>query len=189
MNPDRINKARPVSQHTFGTPEALLRAPTPQRAASMSRDSETRPTLIRSQTPIPAAEDQAEIAKMFASNMFADPAPQKAYGKFGPRLFTDGHERLLFILREECGRLFSFNKSLKEKLSSAEKTIRSQTEQNADLRAMYHTRGERCAQLASELRDAQDALQEMDQMLSETRNKRLSRLGRVNFEDLGEQIN
>lgn len=177
---------RPTSAHTFGAPEQYLQAPTPRRVPSINRsEADTRPTLIRSQTPTPPAKDQAEIAKMFSSNMFADPAPKKAFGKFGANLFTDGHERLLFILREECGRLFSFNKSLKEKITVMERQARQQSETIADLRSVSHSRAERCAQLAAELRDAQDSLQEMDHMLSETRNKRLSRINaRVDLTEL-----
>jgi uncharacterized coiled-coil protein SlyX len=124
---------------------------------------------------------------MFSENMFSDPAPQKLL-KMGPKLFTDGHQRLVYLLREECGRLFSFNKSLKDRIASLERQNRSQNEAIADLRSIVHAKSEKIVSMAADLRDSQEALQEMDAMLSETRNKRLSRLGQRNMEtlDLGE---
>lgn len=189
-----IGKSRPVSAHTFGAPETILRAPTPHRANSATRtamlDVDTRPTLVRSQTPQPSREEQQDIARMFSENMFADPQPQRAYGKFGPKLLTDGHTRLMYILREECGRLFNFNKALKEKLASADKIMRTQAETIAELRSISSGRADRLSVVNAELRDAHDALQEMDELFAETRNKRRSRIGR-DFDTLNlrEQVN
>lgn len=171
---------RPVSIRTFGPVETHLQAPTPQRSVSMRRsvspDGDTRPTLIRSQTPN-VIENQQEIAIMFSENMFADPAPKKVYGKFGPNLFTDGHQRLVFMLREECGRLFSYNKTLKNRISQLERQSRQQAETITDLRSSLHSKGDKLALVTNELRDAHEIIREIDCDLERTRSKRLSRIG------------
>ena len=168
---------RPVSSQTFGNQTYLI-APTPERAPSIRRprtpEPESRPTLVRSQTP-GAPETQPDIARMFSENMFADPAPQKAW-RFGPKLYTDGHERLIYILREECGRLYSFTNSLKGKVATLERQVKANAESLADTRHILHARTERLAQVTAELREQYDIVREMDADLERTRNKRLSRV-------------
>lgn len=173
-----ITKTRLVSSQTFGNPSGFLEAPVPQRSFTVNRsrtpDLDTRPTLIRSQTPV-VMENQQEIAKMFSENMFADPAPQKAW-KVGPKLFTDGHQRLIFMLREECGRMFSYNKRLKEQLTTLERAGRKQSEMIADLKSSLHGKAERLAMVTSELREAREIIRDMDDDLERSRSKRLSRI-------------
>lgn len=169
---------RPVSAQTFGNSRTHLIAPTPQRSPSARRvrtpEPEARPTLMRSQTP-GAPETQPDIARMFSENMFADPAPQKAW-RFGPKLYTDGHQRLIYILREECGRLYSFTNSLKNKIATLERQAKANAEAMAEMRHTLHARNDRLAQVTADLREQHDIVREMDADLERTRNKRLSRV-------------
>lgn len=193
MNTSPSQQIRPASAHTFGPPEGrYLEAPQPRRAGSYRRiddQVQDRPTLVRSSTPQPGSVDQQAIAKMFSENMFADPPAAKAF-KFGPKLFTDGHARLVMLLREECGRLFSFNKSLKDKIALLEREKKQLGETIADLRSVASARADKLARLAEELREANDQLGEMDDALNQARSKRRSRVvsGYGDSIQLGENI-
>lgn len=166
---------RTASSQTFGHSRTHLMAPdrSPDRPRIQTPVNEFRPTLLRSQTPTPP-EDQQETIRQFSRGMFADPAPQKTWG-FGPKAFTDGHQRLIFMLREECARLYTFNQSLKARIGQIDRQNKVLSESVAEMRSTLQLSREKLAQVTADYREQQDIVREMDADLERTRNKRLSR--------------
>ena len=186
-----ITSPTPVSSRTFGPGASLAprREATPPPALSRSRSARSttgvpavaeRPPLLRGRTP-EAEQNLLEIAHMYSRNMFADPPTKRAFFK-GPPVFTDGHQRLLYMLREECGRLYSYSQRLKVQLGTAENTVHYAKGEIASLKVRL---SEAKAQLAQyqlrireqneELADKTDELEELEAVYHATRNKRLSR--------------
>jgi len=149
--------------------------PQPQRPELQRIVTDTAPTV----TP--------EIAHYYQSGQFADPKPQKAYFH-GPQVFTDGHQRLIQGLREECQKLTAYNRHLKNRASTFEGKLGRRNDEMIDLRQSLHAQHATIQILQQELQAANQSIQELDQVMTQSRAKRLNRLSQVMSEDVLEIV-
>jgi len=185
MDPIRVG---PVSTRTFG-PGATLAAPKPSVSPPLQRSRSTpeeqkqgpeRPLLLRGRTP-ETEQSQQEAATMYSRAMFADPPTKRAYFR-GPPVFTDGHQRLVYILREECARLYGYSQRLKSQLGTAENTAHHAKGEVAylkvrlaEMRTQMAQYQQRIREQNEELADNAETLADLDATYQATRNKRMSR--------------
>lgn len=157
--------------HTFGTPNATLGVTPLQRQASRAvspaPSQETRPQVQRGTSEYADADGRI----IYSSGIFADPKPKKAFG-LGAELFTDGHRRLILGLREEAGRLHSYNKRIMNRLEEANSKLRVARSQVTDLKAEVRIMRNQLEDAGRALEDAHDTIQEME-------TKRQNRMSRI----------
>lgn len=168
----------PLHTPTFGTDKgknkALQVPEAPARSKSPAPSLEARPVNQRSVSTadMPKVDDARDI---FTSGMFSDPKAKKAY-PMGPTIFTEAHQRLIFLLREEGARLYAYNNELRTRLGNADRRLKQSQTVISELKVHSNNMSERNVELTGKLRDAQATLVEMDQAFMQGRNKRMSRI-------------
>lgn len=149
--------------------------------------------MSRPASPNPASRPDENA---YSLGIYADPKPVKVMG-LGPAVLQPAHTTLINRLRHECERLSGTARDLRERVMMAERRARTATdhainvEHNleqvvTELKTRNHDKATRIVQLTEELREAHQSLAEMDQLFSDTRNKRLSRIQARTAEAVGE---
>jgi len=151
---------------------ALSREPTPEPRPQMQRGS--------SDVWKPSAQN------IFAQGIFADPKPVKAF-PLGPVVLTDGHKRLVQVLREECGRLYGYNQSTLTRLTEATNKLRHARTQITHLQAEARMADAKITELTAQVMDANASLADMDAAMAQSRAKRHNRLSQVLASDFASE--
>lgn len=173
---------RPVSRNTFGADPSRLAVPEPVRVGSPSRMD--RPPLQRAATP--KSKDEFEDARtIFTGGMFSDPPAER---RWGSKVFTEGHRRLIFLLREEASRLYAYNQDLRDKNQTLARKERLSEITEMVLKTEVRALQEKLNEQGDELLQAQEALAEMDALMAKAQSKRLSRVASSRHYDLDHEI-
>lgn len=156
---------------TFG-PE--LGIPVPKRASttralSPTPSIEARPVLYRSPSDVAAIDQEARDT--YARGIFADAKPVRNF-KVGPELLTEAHRRLIYVLREECQRLYGYNRRTAARLEEANARLKQSRQQVIDLKAELRI-------MQSKLEEQRESIEEAYETIAEMESKRANRLSRI----------
>lgn len=169
-----------ASTDTFGAkPTQRPVSPVPARYL----EAETRPPLQRATTPDPV--QQQAVKTIFTTGAFSDPPKVKSW-KYGVEVLSEGHKRLVILLREEACRLYSYNSDLRSRLANAQREARSAQNTSENLRAQVRGLVKNYDQLSRELEAARASLSDMDAMVDNVRSNRLSRLAHLSDDQTAE---
>lgn len=153
-------------------------SPAPQRHLE-----EPRPSIQRAVTQ--DAVQQESARRIFTTGVFSDPPVVKNW-KFGHPVITEGHNRLVLLLREEASRLYAYNNDLRSRLSCSLRDVRAIQSSNDHLRNQLRSVQDIRDQIADELAAAHESLAELDAMVDTARSKRLSRRMQISESQAGE---
>ena len=155
--------------------------PNTQGAPSASKTHLQSPTLHRVNTDV-AIKPTDEIVAYYKSGVFADPRPKKTFLNQS-EILTDSHKRLIGALREECQALYGLNANLKRRTSRAEmRTLHLEVE-CVNLKQTLQKHQIAYDALQAELEEANRSMSEMDNLMTQSRTKRLNRLSHLAHDD------
>lgn len=156
----------------------------PTKAAPSSTPTPLRPTLPRINTDI-TFKITDEVVQYYKTGVFADPRPKKTLLSQA-EILGDGHKKLIAALREECQALYAQNSHLKYRTQKAEmRTVHLEVEA-VNRRQDMKTHQQAFEILQAELEEANRSISEMDNLMTQSRTKRLNRLSQLGHD---EQLN
>lgn len=145
-------------------------------------DPPKRPELPRLHTDAGPSVTE-DVVQYYKTGIFADPKPQRSLITKA-LLYTDGHKRLVQALREECQKLYAHNRNLRGKAASAESKALKYQSELTDMRQAFHAQSAAMDMLRADLEVANQAMVDMDTLVSTARNKRYSRMSQAYSEDV-----